>query len=127
MIYHINETVSMHRIITALWREREPQALSPHDKDRLRAALLATKLPSEPDWILAILGDAPAAIGIAVRQLSIRKISDPEVDLALSAVLACAIDGDRTAPIVISSALRRHSKKSRRCHHLSLLWRKAKF
>jgi hypothetical protein len=94
---------------------------------RIRKALLATRLPSEPDWDRAILGDVAVAIGIAVRQLASHKITDPEVDLALSAVLACAIEGDPTAPIVISSALRRRSKKFKRCLHLSLLWRKAKF
>jgi hypothetical protein len=111
----------------ALWRKRKPESLSLQDVSRLRRALLATSLPSEPDWNHAILGDAGVAIGIAVRQLKLHKITDLEVDLALSAVLACAIEGDPTAPIVISSALRRRSKKFKRCLGLSILWRKAKF
>jgi hypothetical protein len=117
----------MHRIDISLWRERKPQALSLQDVSRLREALLDTNIPSERDWNRAVSGDAAVAIGIAVRQLTIRKITDPEVDLALSAVLACAIEGDSTAPVVISWALLRHSKKLKRCLYLSLLWRKAKF
>jgi hypothetical protein len=111
----------------ALWRKRKPEALSLQDVSRLRRALLATTLPSEPDWNRAILGDAAVAVGIAVRQLKLHKITDLEVDLALSAVLACAIEGEPTAPIVISSALRRRSKKFHRCLRLSLLWGEAKF
>jgi hypothetical protein len=95
----------------ALWRRRKPEALSLQDVSRLRRALLATTLPSEPDWNRAILGDAAVAVGIAVRQLK----------------LHCAIEGEPTAPIVISSALRRRSKKFHRCLRLSLLWGEAKF
>jgi hypothetical protein len=45
----------------------------------------------------------------------------------LSAVLACAIEGNAAAAVVVSSALRRRSKKSEHCHQLSLLWLEARF
>jgi hypothetical protein len=53
--------------------------------------------------------------------------TDPEIDLALSAVLACAISGDPAAAVVLSSALRRRFKKFEHCRELSLLWLEARF
>jgi cardiolipin synthase len=47
--------------------------------------------------------------------------------LALSAVLACALEGDPASAILISSALRRRSKFDPSCRQLSLLWLVAKF
>jgi hypothetical protein len=110
-----------------LWRTCKPELLSSGDVGHLRKTLVGTTLPWEPDWKRAILGDVAVAIGIAVRQLKFHRITDPEIDLALSAVLACAIEGDAAAAVLLSSALRRRSKKFKRCHRLSLLWLKAKF
>ena len=59
--------------------------------------------------------------------MKVREIAAIEVDLALSAVLACALEGDPASPVVISSALRRRSKCDPSCLHLSLLWLGAKF
>jgi hypothetical protein len=106
-----------------LWHTCKPEELSCADIVPVRKALVDTRLPSEPDWKRAVLGDAAVAIGIADRQLKLHRITDPEVDLALSAVLACALDGNPTCAAVISSALRRRSKKFRSCFQLSLLWR----
>jgi hypothetical protein len=118
--------IAPHSPLT-LWCTCKPEALSLRDVSRLRKTLLGTSIRSEPDWNRAILGDAAVAIGIAVRQLKFHKITAPEVDLALSAVLACALEGNAAAAILISSALRRRSKKFRRCFQLSLLWLEAKF
>jgi hypothetical protein len=89
--------------------------------------LLGTEIPEEPEWSRAILGDAAVAIRIAVGQMKARKITSAEVDLALSAVLACALEGEPASAIVISSALRRRSKCDPSCKTLSLLWLVAKF
>jgi hypothetical protein len=110
-----------------LWHTRKPAALTHRDLHRLRTLLVSTELPGEPGWKHAIQGDAGIAIGIAVRQLQSRRITDPEIDLALSAVLACAISGDPAAAVVLSSALRRRSKKFEHCRELSLLWLEARF
>jgi hypothetical protein len=110
-----------------MWHTRKPEALTYRDLLRLRTALVCKTLPGEPDWKYAIQGDAAAAIGIAVRQLQSRRITDPEIDLALSAVLACAISGDAASAVVVSSALRRRSKKFEHCRQLSLLWLAARF
>jgi hypothetical protein len=89
--------------------------------------LLGTKIHEEPDWSRAILGDAAVAIRVAVEQMKARPITAAEVDLALSAVLACALEGDATSAILISSALRRRSKYDPSCRVLSDLWLVAKF
>jgi hypothetical protein len=69
----------------------------------------------------------PAAIKVAVDRLKKRKIDHVEIDLALSAMLAFAIDGDVTSGILISSALRRRSKIDPPCRLLSDLWLIADF
>jgi hypothetical protein len=109
------------------WRTRKPSPLLCRGIGGIREALLGTEIHGEPNWSRAILGDAAVAIRVAVGQMKVRKITATEVDLALSAVLACALEGDPASAILISSALRRRSKFDLSCRHLSLLWLVAKF
>ena len=109
------------------WRSKPPSALLCRGIGGIREALLGTEIPGEPDWPRAILGNAHVAIRIAVDQMKERGITTVEVDLALSAVLACALEGEPASAILISSALRRRSKCDRSCKTLSLLWLVAKF
>lgn len=108
------------------WRTRRPSSLLCRGIRGIREVLLGTEISGEADWYRAILGDAPAAIRIAVKQMSERRITAPEVDLALSAVLACALEGDPACAVVLSSALRRRSKCDPSCRRLSALWLTAK-
>jgi hypothetical protein len=109
------------------WRTRRPSALLCRGIGEIREALLGTEIHEEPDWSRAILGDAAVAIRVAVEQMKGCPISAAEVDLALSAVLACALEGDAASAILVSSALRRRSKCDPPCRHLSLLWLVANF
>lgn len=109
------------------WRTRKPSALLCRGVGGIREALLGTRIPEEPEWSRAILGDAAVAIRIAVGQMQKRTITAAEIDLALSAVLACALEGEPASAIVISSALRRRSKCDPSCRTLSLLWLTARF
>ena len=109
------------------WRTRKPSVFLCWGIGGIRAVLLGTEIPGEPDWSRAILGDAAVAIRVAVAQMKVRKITATEVDLALSAVLACALEADPASAILISSALRRRSKLDPSCRLLSLLWLVAKF
>jgi hypothetical protein len=109
------------------WRARKPSLLLCAGIGEIREALLGSEIPGQPYWTCAILGDAAVAIRVAVDQMKVHKITAIEVDLALSAVLACALEGDRASPIVISSALRRRSKRDPICKPLSDLWLVAKF
>ncbi len=109
------------------WRTHKPSALAGRSIGRIRKDLLGTKIPGEPEWSRAILGDAAVAIRIAIEQMKANKITAVEVDLALSAVLACALEGEPTSAILISSALRRRSKCDPSCKTLSISWLTAKF
>jgi hypothetical protein len=109
------------------WRTRRPRLLLCQGIRAIRQALLGSEIPGALDWSRAILGEPAVAIGIAVKQMKERTITAKEVDLALSAVLACALEGDLTSPIVISSALRRRSKSDPSCKLLSELWLVTKF
>ena len=109
------------------WRTRKPSVFLCWGIGGIRAVLLGTEIRGEPDWSRAILGDAAVAIRVAVAQMKVRKITATEVDLALSAVLACALEGDPASAILISSALRRRSKLDPSCRLLSQLWLVAKF
>jgi hypothetical protein len=109
------------------WRTRKPSLLLCKGIGEIREAVLGTQISGQPDWSRAILGDAAVAIRVAVEQMKVGVITATEVDLALSAVLACALEGDRASPIVISSALRRRAKDDPSCKPLSDLWLVAKF
>jgi hypothetical protein len=109
------------------WRTRKPGLLLCNRIGDIREALLGTEIPGHPDWARAILGVAAVAIRVAVDQMKVHEITAIEVDLALSAALACALDGDPESPILISSALRRRSKCDPGCKLLSDLWLVAKF
>ena len=111
----------------AWWRTRRPSALLCQQIRGIREALLGTEIHGEPNWNRAILGDPAIAISIAVKQMTEHKITASEVDLSLSAVLACALEGDPASAIVVSSALRRRAKCDPLCKHLSLLWLAVKF
>jgi hypothetical protein len=88
--------------------------------------LINVRTISDPQWLDASRGDAAACIAVSIRQMQRHVIGAMEVDTALSAVLACAIAGDITCPVLISSALRRRSKVELRCLRLAHLWLNAK-
>jgi hypothetical protein len=128
---HTPDAVAIPRVPpsspTEWWRSRRPDSLSRKDVNRIRWAMIGSEIGGEPHWRRAILGSAPAAISIAVRQLKLRPIDAPEVDLALSALLCCAIEGCMPSAIVISSALSRRAEIDAQCETLSDLWLKADF
>ncbi len=92
------------------WRTRAPNEFTGKDIAVLRWTLMQHRIAGEPYWSDAVIGKVTTAINIAVRRLKARPIDHPEIDLALSAMLACALDHDVTSGILISSALRRRSK-----------------
>lgn len=109
------------------WRTKTPGEFRKKDAAILRWALMGTRISGESHWPDVVTGEVPAAIKVAVERLKKRKIDHVEIDLALSAMLAFAIDGDVTSGILISSALRRRSKIDPPCRLLSDLWLIADF
>jgi len=110
------------------WRTREPWSFIDRRAGSSQLLTQVRTLPiCDPDWRTAAHGDASAAIAVAIRQMQKHVISAPEIDFALAAVLACALVGDVTCPVVISSALRRRSKIDPICGRLIEPWLRAKF
>ena len=109
------------------WRSRRPEAFTRKDVERIRRAIIGTEIAGELAWCRAALGSAPAAIGVAVRQLKSRPVDADEIDLALSAALCCAIEGNAASAILISSALQSRAEIDPPCRSLSLLWLVADF
>jgi len=107
------------------WRMRGPRSLRRSDVRILRGHLLCTEAMNDPDWFRAATGDAAAAIGVAMRTMHATGMTNPSVDVALSAVLCCALEGDPATPAVIRSALNRRSRFDPRCSELSRIWRKS--
>lgn len=106
------------------WRTKTPRNLRRSDVRILRTLLLRTDTVADLDWLKAATGDAAAAIGVAVRAMQTVGMTNPAVDVALSAVLCCALEGDPAAPAVIRSALNRRSRFDPRCADLSRIWRR---
>lgn len=104
------------------WRTRMADDFSRSDLAPLRGALKGTQINFEPRWSAAVRGDAAAAIGIAVRQIKIHPRGAREIDLALSATVACAIERDAASPMLISWALKLRSVIGPRYRALSDSW-----
>jgi hypothetical protein len=75
-------------------------------KRRAVAATVATASSTLEDWRKAVGGDAPAAIKLAL-SLSPRKKITLRVDLVMTVLLRCALDGNAAAALVLSHLLRR--------------------
>jgi len=104
------------------WRTRLPSEFTSEDAATVRVALHSTVLPTEIGWEGAVGGNITSAIRIGVNTLKTCSITDFDVDLSMSALLACAIDGEITAGILISSALRRRAHIDAPCRLLGDLW-----
>ena len=101
----------------ALWRCVGPCALDRSDQSNLCETMQHFELASESAWRIARKGDAGAAIGVAIR-VGIKKRSSPQVvDLAMSAVLLCALKGDHVAMHFLAHILER-----RGAHALASSW-----
>ena len=81
------------------WRTRLPTDFTFRDATTIRTALHSAALPGEIGWEDAVDGNITSAIRIGVNTLKTCSITDFEVDLTMSALLACAIDGEITAGI----------------------------
>ncbi len=109
------------------WRTLRPEDFGRSDVRAIRAILLRTSISAELDWLRAVTGDPATAIGIAVRQLNAYGMTCPIIDVALSAVLCCAIEGDGASQSVVESALRRRHNLDPSCAELIVSWRAARF
>jgi len=106
----------------AWWRTlRAEQFRKPHIRV-VRRLLSQSAIIGEPHWFLAAAGDAAVAIGVALRVQKSGARTLVPLDLAMSAVLCIALDGNATGALVMASALKRRSEIDARCAALSDSW-----
>jgi hypothetical protein len=99
-------------VALALWRSLHANAFAADDLNKLHLQMQRVDLVGEPAWRLARMGDAGAAIGVAIR-VGIKKRCAPQVvDLAMSAVLASAMKGDSAARHFLAHMLEKRGANS---------------
>ncbi|MDB5638422.1 MAG: hypothetical protein JWP51_3330 [Bradyrhizobium sp.] len=90
-------------------------------KRRAVAASVATISSTWEDWRKAVGSDAPAAIKLAL-SLNPRKKISLRVDLVMTVLLRCALEGNAAAALVLSHLLRRMRIDPSVRHQLSTSW-----
>lgn len=87
----------------------------------MRLSIAKVELFSEPRWQKAVTGDAAAAIGIA---LSMRPEDSfhQKFDVAMTALVVCAAEGNAAACIVLSNIIRRLPGAGRREVCIAISW-----
>jgi len=89
----------------SLWRTLRAEQFRAEDLDAILRILSNTELLGQQKWSEAITGDVPATVAVAVSFMPVQSVT-PQVDLAMSALARCAIEGDLAAAIVLANILR---------------------
>jgi hypothetical protein len=105
----------------ASWRTLRALDFSFHDVTSMRTLLARTTLLGQPKWAAAAGGDGAAAVAVAISFIPTEKITS-SLDLAMTASIACAIEGDPGAAIVASSILRHLPGATPRHHQIVTSW-----
>jgi hypothetical protein len=106
----------------ASWRTLRALDFSFHDLTSMRALLAKTTLLGQPKWAAAVAGDGPAAVAVAISFIPAADKITPSMDLAMTALIACAIEGDPGAAIVASNILRHLPGATSRHHQIATSW-----
>lgn len=72
----------------------------------MKAAVEKVEMLGEPSWRDAVAGDAAAAVGMAIL-FDRQKATPGKLDLAMTALVICACEGNATACVVLSNIIRR--------------------
>lgn len=112
--------------VLRLWRVAPPQSLGTATARSLRAVLRAVEPPCDRRrWAAALRGDRVAMARVALTVLRREGVTGPAVDPVASGLLMLALSGDRTAPVILASALRRlarHQPDETRLADLAARW-----
>ena len=94
-----------------LWRTRAPPEIAKSDVTALAGAVAATAILHERRWPAARAGDPAAAAAVAIDRIRHHGPEGPLADLVMGNLLVLAHrDGDPTAGVVLSHALRALSR-----------------
>jgi hypothetical protein len=88
------------------WRTMRAEKLEATAATVLRKSIATIAIIDEPSWRAAAIGDVAAAVGLALR-LDPARATPIAFDLVMTALAACAADGDSTACLAMSFVLRR--------------------
>jgi hypothetical protein len=88
------------------WRTMRAEQLDATAAIFLRKSIATIAIIDEPSWRTAAIGDVAAAVGLALR-LDPARATPIALDLVMTALAACAADGDSTACLAMSFVLRR--------------------
>jgi hypothetical protein len=88
------------------WRTMPADYLDSGQRVHLRATLETICVMKDRQWLSALRGDAAASIAIAIGAMPVDQVT-LEVDLAMSALALCALEGSDGAALVLSHILRR--------------------
>ncbi len=93
------------------WRRRSAKDYSASDIQTLRSSLRKISECEDEQWPRAVKGDGDAAIGVAVRIIWRGQEVGVTRDAAMSAVLACALEHDAAAIVLLAAVLDRDAKR----------------
>jgi hypothetical protein len=102
------------------WRVRSADAFVSVDVCIARHLLRRLAIAGEPHWFLGAAGDPAVAINVARRaQQQSARVS---LDVAMTAVLCAALEGDVAAGLFLSATLKERSEIDPPCAALSDSW-----
>lgn len=88
------------------WRTMPADHLNNVQRLHLRATMKKIFVLKGHHWLSVLEGDAAANVAIAIKAMPIDRIT-LEIDLAMSALALCALDGSAGAALVLAHMLRR--------------------
>ena len=103
------------------WRTMKAETFDATTAVVLREAISAIAIIGEPMWRAAANGDAAAATGLALR-LHPDRATPIAFDLVMTAVAACAAEGNAAACLVMSRVVRRRRGAGKREARIATSW-----
>jgi hypothetical protein len=105
----------------SLWRTLRADEFEATDLAAIRGLLANTVLLGQPKWRGAVAGDVPSAVAVAVSFMPVNKIT-VQVDIAMTALIRCAAEGDFAAAIVAANILRNLPAAMRLHRRIATSW-----
>jgi hypothetical protein len=103
------------------WRTMRAEAFDAPTAAVMRETISTIAIIDEPTWRAAANGDAAAATGLALR-LHPERAAPLAFDLVMTALAACAADGNATACLVMSRVLRRRRGAGKKEARIATSW-----
>lgn len=108
------------------WRRLPADIFTGSHLTIIRRAISGFDFIGERYWPAAVKGEPAAAIAVALWTIKRRRRPSPGLDLIMSALLRCAIEGNATAILVLAHVLDRMAAKDRSCVAPAASWRLVK-